>query len=183
MTITNTIWYQEGFVVVGVGSSTATQWPQLNDLNSMTLSQWPRLDVLAFWAANQVAYWLSVSPGRWGWIWVGIPQQAFFSGLTVIGAVNIIGAINDLVPIYTVVQHWLLATNRDCIAVGLSLSLHPCSEIVHQYFMETHASLEDPTQTAIRPLHQTVSVTLISPEKASSVEKIGTSHPAHCTMH
>ena len=34
-------------------------------------------------------------------------------------------ALRDPVPIDTVVQHWLLATNRDCIAVGLSLvSIH-----------------------------------------------------------
>ena len=44
-------------------------------------SLWLRwLNVLAFWAANQVAYWLIVSPGRWGWTRVGISQQAFFQG-------------------------------------------------------------------------------------------------------
>ena len=29
------------------------------------------------------------------------------------------GALSDAVPIYTVVQHCLLATNHDCIAIGL----------------------------------------------------------------
>ena len=44
-----------------------------------------------------------------------------------------------------------------------------------------HASLEDPTPTATRPLHHTASVTFISPYiKAGSVEKIGTSLPPHC---
>ena len=38
----------------------------------------------------------------------------------------IIGVLSDPVLIYAVVQHWLLATNRDRIAVGLSLSVHPC---------------------------------------------------------
>ena len=63
---------------------------------------------------------------------VGIPQQAFFSslfsGLIVISTVNIIGIVSDLVPIYTVVEHWLLANDHDCIAVGFSLSLHPCGK-------------------------------------------------------
>ena len=41
---------------------------------------WPQLNVLALWADNQVMCWLSVhvSPGRWGWTQVGIPQQALF---------------------------------------------------------------------------------------------------------
>ena len=51
------------------------------------------------------------------------PTAGFFSGLIVIGTINITGALSDLVPSYTVVQHWLLATDHDCIAVGLSLSL------------------------------------------------------------
>ena len=58
----------------------------------------------------------------------GTPQQAF-SGLIVIGTDNIIGAQSNLAPIYPVVQHWLLATDSDHIAIGLSLSLHPCSKI------------------------------------------------------
>ena len=59
---------------------------------------------------------------------VGITQQAFL-GLIVIGTVNIIGALSNLVPFYIVVQHWLLATDCNCIAVGLSLGLHPFSKI------------------------------------------------------
>ena len=39
------------------------------------------------------------------------PTAGHFSGLIVVGTVNIW---------CTVVQRWLLATNRDCIAVGLS---------------------------------------------------------------
>ena len=50
-----------------------------------------------------------------------------FWGLIVISAVNIIGVLSDPVPIYTVVQHWILAIDCDCIAIGFSLSLHPCS--------------------------------------------------------
>ena len=47
---------------------------------------------------------------------VRIPQHCrLFSGLTVISTVNITGALSDPVPIYIVVQHWLLAINHDCI--------------------------------------------------------------------
>ena len=84
--------------------------------------------------------------------------------MIVIGAANIIAVLSDTVPSYTVVQHWLLATDHDHIAVGLSLSLHPCSKINYHYFMETCASLDNPTLTATRPLHHTVSVMLINPD-------------------
>ena len=59
--------------------------------------------------------------------------------------------------LYTVVQHWPLATDRSRITVGLSLSLHPCWKIVHQHFMETRLSHEDPTPTAAHPPHHTAS--------------------------
>ena len=52
-------------------------------------------------------------------------HSRLFSGLVVIGAVNIIGILNDPVPIQV-----FLATDCDCIAVGLLLSLHPCIIIV-----------------------------------------------------
>ena len=39
----------------------------------------------------------------------------FFSGLIVVTS----GALSDLVFIDAVVQHWLLANDCDCIAVGL----------------------------------------------------------------
>ena len=51
--------------------------------------------------------------------------------IIVIGAVNIIGIISDLVPNYTVVQHWVLSTDRDLIAVGMLLSFDSCSEIIY----------------------------------------------------
>ena len=47
-------------------------------LNDCTLICSKKL--VKFWAASQVLYWVSVSPGRWEWTWVGIPQQAFFQG-------------------------------------------------------------------------------------------------------
>ena len=59
----------------------------------------------------------------------GRDPAAGILGLIVIDTVNIIGALSDLVPIYAVVQHYLLTTGCDCIAVGLSLSLHPCSTL------------------------------------------------------
>ena len=86
----------------------------------------------------------------------------FFSGLIVTSAVNIIRIPSNLVPIYTVVQRWLLATDHNRIGAGLSLSLHPCSKIDYQYFMETRALLDDPTPMVTCPLHHTVSVTLIN---------------------
>ena len=51
---------------------------------------------------------------------VGISQQAF-SGLIIISDVDIIGILSGSVHtcMYTVVQHYLLATECDCIAVGL----------------------------------------------------------------
>ena len=74
---------------------------------------------------------MSVSPEKQGWTRVRIPAQALVSGFIVIDAVNILGIIGDPVPIYqyTVVQHWLLTTDYNHIAVGSSLSLHPCSKI------------------------------------------------------
>ena len=36
------------------------------------------------------------------------------------------GAVSDLFFVYIVVEHWLLATECDFIAIGLSWSLHPC---------------------------------------------------------
>ena len=59
------------------------------------------------------------------------PTADLFSGLIVISAVNLIGIESDLVPI----EHWLLATNGDCIAVGALLSPYPCSEM-QKIFLE-----------------------------------------------
>ena len=51
--------------------------------------------------ANQVVYWLGVSPRRWGWIQVRIPHQAFW-GLIVVGTVNIwCITVSNPVPSYT----------------------------------------------------------------------------------
>ena len=66
---------------------------------------WPQLDVLAFWAANQIVYWLSVSPGRWGWTWVRITQQAFFQGW-LLPVLLTSGALSDPVHIDTLI-HWM----------------------------------------------------------------------------
>ena len=57
------------------------------------------------------------------------PAAGFFSGLIVIGTVNITGVLNDPIPFYTAVQHWLMATGLDHTVVGLLLSLHPCNKI------------------------------------------------------
>ena len=46
-----------------------------------------------------------------------------------IGDVKIIGVLSNQVPIDTVVQHWLLATNGDRITVGLPLNLYPSSKV------------------------------------------------------
>ena len=73
--------------------------------------------------------------------------------------------INDPVLFDTVVQHWLLPIDRDRIAVGLSLSLHPVRTNWLSYkFVETRVSLDNQTPTAF-PLHHTVSVTLINPDR------------------
>ena len=91
--------------------------------------------------------------------------QCFSQGCYLsVSVVNIIGVLSDPVPIYTAVQHWLLATNHDRIATGLSLSLHPCSKTDYEYFMLTCAPLDVLTPTVTRPLHHTVSVTLINPD-------------------
>ena len=39
------------------------------------------------------------------------------------------GALSDPLPVYTVVEHCLLATDGDRITVGLSLSLHPGAKL------------------------------------------------------
>ena len=41
------------------------------------------------------------------------------------------GALNDPVLFDTVVQHWLLAIDRDRIAVGLLLSPPNCTKQIH----------------------------------------------------
>ena len=75
--------------------------------------------------ANQVVYWLSVSPGRWGWNRVRIPQQAFLQGSLLLVLLTS-GTLSDLFSVYSVVEHWLLTTECDCITIGLSCSLYPC---------------------------------------------------------
>ena len=47
----------------------------------------------------------------------------------VISTVDIWCTISDPVLIYNVVEDWLLATDCDCIAVGLSLRVHLCYKI------------------------------------------------------
>ena len=62
------------------------------------------------------------------------PTAGFFSGLIVPGAVNIWctnTCISDLVLIDTVVQQWLLAIDRDCIAVGLLFESPPIRTMLH----------------------------------------------------
>ena len=56
-------------------------------------------------------------------------HSRFFSGLIVIGILLTSGALSDQVLIYTVVELRLLATNYNCIAAGLSLSLNLCFKI------------------------------------------------------
>ena len=52
------------------------------------------------------------------------PTAGFFSVLIVVGTVNIWSA-KLLSLIDTVVQHWLLAIDCDCIAIGLSFESPP----------------------------------------------------------
>ena len=55
------------------------------------------------------------------------PTAGYYSGLIVIDTVNLLhGALSDQVLIYTVVKHWLLATDRHCITLSLLLNLHLC---------------------------------------------------------
>ena len=46
------------------------------------------------------------------------PTAGFFQG-SLLSVLLTSDALSDPVPIDTVVQHWLLATDCDCIAVGL----------------------------------------------------------------
>ena len=75
--------------------------------------------------ANQVVYWLSGGPGRWGWTRVRIPQHAFLQGWVLWVLLTSV-APSDMLFAYTVVEHWILATECECIAFGLSWSLNPC---------------------------------------------------------
>ena len=60
------------------------------------------------------------------------PTAGFFSGLIVTVSVLLTsGALSDPVLIHTVVQHWLLAIDRDCIAVGLSFESPSMRNILH----------------------------------------------------
>ena len=47
---------------------------------------------------TQVVHWLSVSRRRWGWTWVGIPQQAFVQGWLLLVLLTF-GALSDPVLI------------------------------------------------------------------------------------
>ena len=111
------------------------------------------------YAANRVAYWLSVSPETSGWTWVGIPEQVFSWLIIVIGAVNIICLISDQVPIWTVVPHWLLAIDRDHIIVGLLSRLHPCMNII-VIFLEIHLMFKVYLQAYLLP-QPSLSITTI----------------------
>ena len=64
----------------------------------------------------------------------------------------------------------MMLTTLTTFNLGLLLHLHPCSEIVYQYFMKTYAFLEDLTPMAARPFHNTVSVMLISPDSEQGGE-------------
>ena len=78
------------------------------------------------------------------------------------------GALSDPILIDTVVQHWLLAIERDCIAVDLSFE-SPSMCIICKKLIISIISwrlmhrFDNPTSMA-HPLHHTVSVTLISPD-------------------
>ena len=72
------------------------------------------------------------------------------------------------VPIYTVVQHWLLAINCDCITIGLSSSpLYVLKLVLSIFHRDLHITWRS-TPTAKCPLHHTISVTLNSPDSRPS---------------
>ena len=56
------------------------------------------------------------------------PTAGHFSGLIVAGLFTS-GALSDPVLFESVVQHWLLAIDRNCITVGLSFESPPVSTI------------------------------------------------------
>ena len=56
------------------------------------------------------------------------PTSGFYSGLIVASTVNI-WCTKQSDPIHSVVQHWLLAIDRDHIAVGLSFESPPVHTI------------------------------------------------------
>ena len=106
------------------------------------VGSWPRsflifrdlhfTSALVDWATIQKAYciWLRVSPGRWGWTQVEIPQQTSVFRIDCYWCFwhHWHTILNDPIPIYTVIQHWLLATDSNCIAVDFLLTLQPCSK-------------------------------------------------------
>ena len=86
---------------------------------------WPWIDVLAFRAANQVVYWLSLSFWK---MRVKISQQAFFQGWSLLELLTS-GALSNPFLFNTVVQHLLLAIDHDPIAFGLSFESPPVCTI------------------------------------------------------
>ena len=73
------------------------------DVNSTNNNQPWKTPAIASRAANQVVYWLSVSPGRRGWTRVRIPQQAFFKRW-LLSVLLTCGALSNPVLIDTVVK-------------------------------------------------------------------------------
>ena len=64
--------------------------------------------------ANKVVYWLSVSPGRWGWTQVGIPQQTFFR----VDCCRYC-ALSDPVPFQGRIQELIMKGRRGCTRVWI----------------------------------------------------------------
>ena len=104
------------------------------------MGSWPG-SISIFQNISVTSTLLSVSPERWAWTWVGIPQQAFFQGwlFPVLLASD---ALSDPVLFDTVVQHWPLAIDHDHIAVGLSFESPPiCTISINgNYFWQVHGT-------------------------------------------
>ena len=82
------------------------------------------------WVANQLAYRLSISPGRWVSTQVGIPQQAFFEGwmLSVLLKSLVHYAIRSLSILLSYFSFW--PPTMIILPLVCRLSLHLCMKSV-----------------------------------------------------
>ena len=70
------------------------------------------------------------------------PTANFFQGW-LLPVLLLSNALSDLVLFDTVVQHWLQAIDRDRIAIGVSLSLHPSVHEIHFHFWQISCAMQD----------------------------------------
>ena len=92
-------------------------------------------------------YWLSVSPGRWGWTQVRIPQQAFFQGW-LLSVLLTSGALSDPVPINAIYRTLLLAYYICTFVTPLTTCiLHICQiELQYWNYQCLHVKVHCPAQ-------------------------------------